>query len=1022
MLPKNLNYLYNELGYIDSSKFIRLSSKSSIEFDFVHFFERAKKDCGLDGVYSCLSKNSTDSFSSTPSIPVVYICETDSEEKAQEIHKKVWNQNLVPFLIIASPEYVRIYNGFSFDQNKTTPLESVSWDEVGQKLQDISSKAIDSGAIWKSPLWEKGPSDQSQRLDARLLDNLNTLGNELVNSKKLEPDVAHGLIGKYIYLRYLRDRHFLSDELLSKWEIKPDDVFTRQATLKAFRQLNEKLQNKLNGSIFPLTKEFKQNKEVFKEEHIQYVAGTFFGDNPTTGDSVLFNLYDFAFIPTELLSTIYEQFLHRNAKGKEKGAYYTPVTLVNFVLNELERKKPLTEKMKVLDPACGSGAFLVQTYRHLIQKKQNDCKGSNSLKPEELKKLLTENIFGIDSDRNACRVAQLGLLLTLLDHLTPSILSDNNQFLLPKLDNNIVEADTFDESNKILQQLQEKKFDWIIGNPPWKQLGKRAEKDQKKSFALKWIEANKKECPVSNSLAEVFVWRSLDFAQNDAALGLLMPAMSLFNMRNKSRLFRQYFFKKCNVWTIANFANLRHHLFAKAIAPCAIFFFHPNHAVTSQSTIVTYSPLRINQTINREKNKGNKNGLWNIIVNTSEIRHVCIEDAITGDPLVWKTAMWGSHRDLSFLQKISRRFNSFENFANQNKISFNEGRTPQKQSKTNSEYITEFSGKNKIIMEKFRKKERTFTFSNDHLETVDEYSCYLRPRDKTKWLEINKPPHIFVDVSRKVAIYSDDYFIVPSRELGIAGEDSILLKALALYFCSDFFRYHQFFLSPEWGIFKGITILDTLKQLPITPDFGKHAQELATIYEQLQKNATSKKYSPEKQNELLQEANKRINKILGLRNAELLLISDFLEYKIRAIDGMIDQRLIRSCDADWLKSYSETLEKSMNNFFDENDGIRHRVVVLDEQTLPNNNMRGIRIDSFRDNEKVTPSQIKLPENIKDILRYEYSQWLYFQRELRYYDKRSIFLFKPNEKLHWLRSQALIDSDNIIGEILSVKGD
>jgi type I restriction-modification system DNA methylase subunit len=1005
-----ISHISEELGYTKSPSFVHGDSIKKPEGNFAHLYERANEKCGLRGVYTCQSQNSTNT------IPVVYICQANSEKESHDIHKKVWNQNIVPFLLVISPDYIRLYNGFDFDPKHRDPLEVIPWTEVQAKLQSISRTDIDNGLIWDSDLWKNGPANQSKRLDVQLLKNLNALGNKLVDFEKIELDVAHGLIGKYIYLRYLRDRQFLSDKRLQDWGIKPEDVFTKCAKLQSFEKLNEILQDKLNGSIFPLPKENERRKKVFDEQHLQYVAGTFFGNDPKTGQQSLFDCYDFAFIPTELLSIIYEQFLHRNDAGKDKGAYYTPLPLVNFVLNELEEKKPFVKGMRVLDPSCGSGAFLVQTYRHLIRTTLQK-NGKERLTPKELKNLLTEHIFGIDIDRDACRVAQLGLLLTLLDNLELPHLFGSDQFHLPKLDNNIVEADTFDESNEILQQFQEEKFDWIIGNPPWKELGK-------KSLAAKWIKVNTKECPVSNSIAEAFLWRSLDFAPKDAAIGLLMPAMSLFNKKDKKGNFRQHFFTKCDVWTVANFANLRNHLFAGAVAPCATFFFRPERTELSDSSILTYCPLRVNQTISRSGDK--LSGTWNVIINASEIQFVRIEDAITGDTLVWKTAMWGSHRDMNLLQKVSRRFDSFENFAKNCNIIACAGATPKGKSQTNTENVHELSEKKLVVLKKLKARGRIFVFPCDVLKAIDKKDCFLRKKDGKECLKINYPPHIFLDKARRVAIYSDDYFIVPSCELGIAGNEPEILKALALYFCSDFFRYQQFFLSTEWGIRADIATLEALKQLPVPlkAKTDDNIKDWANIYDQLQNNARSKNFSKDWQNELLLEANKRINKILKLRDSEQLLISDFIKYKMKFIDGRIAKDLIAPCDKNHLNKFAKQLQIELDSFFEEEDGIRHEVIALNTN---NRQIAGIRIDIIdtrkkTDKSKTYVTNVSVPKNILDLMTTQHSQWLYFQRNLLIYDKQSIFIFKPNEKMHWLESRALVDADNIIIDILTKKGD
>src|ERR1039457_6445422 len=113
-----------------------------------------------------------------------------------------------------------------------------------------------------------------------------------------------------------------------------------------------------------------------------------------------FDAYDFSYIPIETLSVIYQQFLHAaeyahgRSEGRERGAYYTPVPLAHFILDTLDRRKPLKEGMRVLDPACGSGVFLVQCYRKLIESRIRQHHGVVPA-PEELSSLLTRHLFGI---------------------------------------------------------------------------------------------------------------------------------------------------------------------------------------------------------------------------------------------------------------------------------------------------------------------------------------------------------------------------------------------------------------------------------------------------------------------------------------------------------------------------------------------------------------------------------------------------------------------------------------------------
>ena len=209
------------------------------------------------------------------------------------------------------------------------------------------------------------------------------------------------------------------------------------------------------------------------------VAATFGGDQPL-GDGTWqlhldFQAYDFSYIPIETLSVVYEQFLHASpseegsTRGKEAGAYYTPIPVVNFMLAEMEDRHPLSRGTRILDPACGSGAFLVQCYRRLIEREYpptGDAPG-----PVKLRELLQEHIFGVDRDPDACSVTELSLILTLLDYCDPPDLEDNKRIKLPSLrDVNIFHANFFDENSKLHSFLSRRKFDWVIGNPPWKKL------------------------------------------------------------------------------------------------------------------------------------------------------------------------------------------------------------------------------------------------------------------------------------------------------------------------------------------------------------------------------------------------------------------------------------------------------------------------------------------------------------------------------------------------------------------------
>jgi hypothetical protein len=357
---------------------------------------------------------------------------------------------------------------------------------------------IDSGRFWRN--WT-GKVKPQHRVNWKLLQNLRRLDYVLQHKASLSQEVSHGLIGKYVYLHYLRDREVLSDRKLASWNIKKEEVFGQTASLSKFKQLIQNLDEWLDGNIFPIP---LSGANAPTADHIRLVAGVFNGDEVLeSGERQLsldFKAYDFSFIPIETLSVVYEQFLHASepdgsSRGRESGAYYTPISVVNFMLAAMEERLPLGEGVTIFDPACGSGAFLVQCYRRLIEKKYPQYRHS-SVHPIELQQLLVDHIFGLDCDADACSVTELSLILTLLDYVDPPDLEDGKHVKLPGLrGTNIFHSDFFQDRP---EGLQGKQFNWVIGNPPWKKLNPRKLREEDRP-AWNWMKANEREMPVGGN-------------------------------------------------------------------------------------------------------------------------------------------------------------------------------------------------------------------------------------------------------------------------------------------------------------------------------------------------------------------------------------------------------------------------------------------------------------------------------------------------------------------------------------------
>jgi hypothetical protein len=1049
--------LIQELGYDDSPNFVKGGSLAQIP-SLAHVFRRAEQHCGLVGVYALRQDASLRDGSL---VPVVYVCESKSEDDALLVHRRVWNQDVVPFVIVRTPQNVRIYSGFGYregaDKSKRTATrilnEAVAADDIASKLTpSFHADRIDDGTLWRQKGQHVTPE---MRVDGRLLGNLERLGQVLRDQMKLGPHVANALIGKYVYLRYLRDRTILSDERLDLFNIEARSVFSRDAQLTALRSLIEQLDDWLNGSVFdiPWT-------QGVKAEHVKEVAGVFFGDDPR-GQLNLFEDYDFSYIPIETLSVVYEQFLHSQGKAKDAGAYYTPIPLVNFILDELEARSPLMRGMRVLDPSCGSGAFLVQCYRRLIEKELINRKGEKP-RPVELKKLLQEHIFGIDRDEDACQVTELSLSLTLLDYVDPPDLTNTN-FKLPKLRGTNVfggaEEDFFNTASQFHRRTSEKKFHWIVGNPPWTEFSTENPRREDEPVAT-WNAVNETRYPTGgNQIAELFAWKVTEHVQNDGKIGLLLPAMTLF--KDESTAFRKAFFGSLKVSAVVNFANMAYVLFAgRAEMPAAAFFYqlrsNRESATDQRERILTFAPLVTNQEPNRPIRFNSKVDTWTIIVNGSEIREVDVADAAKGDALTWKLAMWGSHRDRRLLDSVASRFSSLLKEKEKRELTILEGfqlrdrhDNEKKAEKEKIAFVRELIGKDELITKAVRKFGRIFRFPPAVLRPVARGRAYLRVRGGRSPMKICRPPHIVVHASRNFAVFSDRFIVVPPRQIGIAGPEgqADFLKVLSLYLASDFALYHQFFNAPQWGISTSLANRDTLEIIPIPwvdlspKDLSEwldlHSRLVQTSpMEPVKKSRTGAKTSGgQKQfpfgNEelqsvrlgLIRDLNKRVYTLLGLRDTEQMLVEDFVQARILAIKGKVSKETAGIPEPDELERYAKVLKSELDEFFENDPRLRHKVGVLyDERSRTGM----VEVELLKNHRGPLPVKVRQADasasadfdRARQLVRERRSQWLYFDRNLRIYEGARVLLTKPLQQIHWLRSQALLDADTIIAENLA----
>lgn len=744
--------------------------------------------------------------------------------------------------------------------------------------------------------------------------------------------------------------------------------------------------------------------------------------------------------------------MHSQGNAKDVGAYYTPIPLVNFILDELDARAPLKKGMRVLDPSCGSGAFLVQCYRRLIEKeltKREDGK----LRPVELRGLLQDHIFGIDRDEDACQVTELSLTLTLLDYVRPPDLTNTN-FKLPKLRGANVfggpDEDFFNTDSQFHKRLGEEGFDWIVGNPPWTEFSTEQPRPED-TFAATWKATKQDLYPTGgNQVAELFAWKVTEHIQASGNIGLLLPAMTLF--KGESTSFRKAFFGNLKVHAVVNFANMAYVLFAgRAQVPAAAFFYQlrseGTNSIGGPERILTFAPFVTNQEANRPLGFNRKVDTWMIVVNGSEIREVDVADAAKGDALTWKLAMWGSHRDRRLLESTCVRYDSLGTVGTARGLAIHSGFEPRK----SGTQVREFLGKKRLKKDATHGLGRLFAFPQSALEPFPTELAHARPGREELPVAVSRPPHILCDAARRFAVYSDDFIVVGARQPAIAGrkEQSAFLKVLSLYLSSDFVQYHQFMMAPQWGVFVNVATLDTLKALPV-PEWGKsalsewldlHLRLTQASQKELKKRSRSEppkaakgqrrfNFDAEESQDplagLVRELNDRVYRLLGLRDTERLLVEDFVQVKAFAVKGKVSRETAGMPDPKELMEYAEVLKSELDEFFENDPKLRHRTGVLYDESSRTGMVDVELLKNHRGplSVKVGRADASTAEDFERArrqVREKRSQWLYFERNLRLYEGSRVLLLKPLQRIHWLRSQALLDADTIIAETLAAGG-
>ena len=488
--------------------------------------------------------------------------------------------------------------------------------------------------------------------DTLLLQNLRFARSEL-HRRGLEYDIIHDLLARIIFVQFLFDRRdsngytALNAEHLSRLHrdgvlSEPHETFGEVLGNHAdCYRLFWYLDDRFNGDLFPGQGSGDRNRRQYRDaesavvtkSHLcllsEFVTG---GMQLRSGQYSLWPLYSFDTIPLEFISSIYETFV-----TCQKGTVYTPAHLVDFVLDGVLPWDDPQWDLKILDPACGSGIFLVKAFQRLIHRWKRAHPGQR-IGSSTLRSMLEKNLFGVDVDRHAVRTASFSLYLAMCDEIDPRHYWTQVRF--PNLrDRCLVSRDFFSEENAGFRTgVDAEIYDIVVGNAPWGENTINAS-----SPAKKW--AKRYEWPVSyGDIGPLFLPKSAALVKPSGRVSLIQPCGSLlFHGSANARKFRNRLFEMFTMTEIVNFSALRFGLFSKAVGPAALVTLHSSASSDIPFSYISPKPLRMSGVDD-----------YRIVIDPYDVHEIHPREAMK-DSVIWSALMWGDRRDLELLRRMEGR-------------------------------------------------------------------------------------------------------------------------------------------------------------------------------------------------------------------------------------------------------------------------------------------------------------------------------------------------------------------------------
>lgn len=726
----------------------------------------------------------------------------ENEIELTEIQKKIWSSGEAPLACVFYNTEIKILDCTTHINDNYTPVHLINHLEITGKTHHLYNEQfavkIKSGVFWEEEELKKKFKFQNSSYD-QLIENIRHIVNRLTESyKTASTALINKIIVQSILIKYLEERidangnKLLSDKYFKKYDKSSTfiEVLKNGKFIDLLNDLNDPKKG-FNGNVFKWTDE---EQYELQKLNLSILADLLDTNKKYLGSSQLelnfpnWRYFEFKYIPVELISRLYEEFLGEDKK--DKGMFYTPSHLTKLLIDEsLPLKKYKTfdlENYKILDPACGSGIFLVIAFKRLVQiwRLQNEMKS-----PElaDLKKIL-RNIYGVDKEEQAVHLASFSLCLALCNELNPIEIINKLKFDDLR-ENNLIESDFF-----TCEKIKGEKFDLVIGNPPF---NRGAIKD----YSQFWeFEEQKVNIP-QGQIALKFLSESLPYLKEKGLLCLIIKASGLL-YNTSSETYKKALFSNFNVIQLLDFTALARNKSlwdnGADVASAAIFI--RNEKPNFKNNILHLTFRRTKATKERIVFEVDDYDLH--FIN----RQIAIENNF-----IWKNNLLGGGRITNLIEK-TQTINSFNNYLDQNNCVPGEGYIIGTKGKLNPNFIYKIPT---LPTEAITEKGIDYS----QLEEIDKKTKFVKVSQEV----IFNAPNVIIweNIGEKKlpVFYNETSFSFKHKLIGIgsATGDKNVLKSIVQSFQkhSNFYRFYIYATSSQVLINLNTAILKTdLMELP----------------------------------------------------------------------------------------------------------------------------------------------------------------------------------------------------------------